>query len=207
MKLPPGCGSVSGKVARLSRSLYGLKQAFRTLYKRLVSDLKRIGFEQSMSDPCVLHSMMGDETVGMVAIHVDDILHAGTESLATVVVEALGDSLATKNLGEVMFFCLVANLFATTRLAQLRFLKRVTSEVFSGDLTFVAPGRSLLPLPTITGPWRRMRGQEVSRSERWWGAWCGSPARRGPTSRMLCGLWRGTLTSQREATGRQPRRS
>ena len=78
LKLPPGSGSMSGKVARLDKSLYGLKQASRTLYKRLVSDLKRIGFEQSMPDPCVLSFMMGDEVVGMVAIHVDDILYAGT---------------------------------------------------------------------------------------------------------------------------------
>ena len=51
MKLPPGCGSMSGKVVRLNKSLYGLKQASRTFYKRLVSDLKRICFEQSLSDP------------------------------------------------------------------------------------------------------------------------------------------------------------
>ena len=76
---------MSGKVARLNKSLYGLKQAFRTFYKRLVSDLKSIGFEQSMSDPCVLRLMMGDEVVGMVAIHVDDILYAGTKSLVEVV--------------------------------------------------------------------------------------------------------------------------
>ena len=94
--------------------------------------------------------MMGDEVVGTVAIHVDDILYAGTKSVAKVVVEALGDSLPTKNLGEVKF--LVAHLFATARLARLRFLKRVTSGVFSRDSIFVAPARSLLPLPTITGP-------------------------------------------------------
>ena len=104
MKLPPGCGSMSGKVIRLNKSLYGLKQASRTFYKRLVSDLKRADFEQSMSDPCVLRFMMGDEVVEMIAIHVDDILYAGTKSLAEVVVEALGDSLPTKNLGEVKFF-------------------------------------------------------------------------------------------------------
>ena len=77
MKWPPGCGSMSGKVASLNKSLYGLKQASRKFYKRLVSDLKRIGFEQSMSDPGVLRFMMGDEVVGMVAIHVDNILYAG----------------------------------------------------------------------------------------------------------------------------------
>ena len=116
MKLPPGCGSMSGKVARsgkkvarLNTSLYGLNQASRTFHKRLVvSDLKRIGFEQSMSDPCVLRFMMGDDVVGMVAIHVDDILYAGaiSESLAKVVVEALGESLPTNNLGEVNKFFL-----------------------------------------------------------------------------------------------------
>ena len=73
MKFPPGCGSMSEKIFRLNKSLYGLKQASRTFYKRLVSDLKRIGFEQSLSDPCVLRFMMGDEVMGMVAIHVDDM--------------------------------------------------------------------------------------------------------------------------------------
>ena len=104
MKLPPSCGLMSGKVVCLNKSLYGWKQASRTLYKRLVSNLKRIGFEQSMSGPCALRFMMGDEVVGMVAIHVDDIMYAGIESLAKVVVEALGDPLPTKNLGEVKLF-------------------------------------------------------------------------------------------------------
>ena len=54
MKLPPGCGSMSGKVVRLNKSLYGLKQASRRFYKRLVSDLKRVGFEQSLS--CLLYT-------------------------------------------------------------------------------------------------------------------------------------------------------
>ena len=85
MKLPPGCDSMSGKVAGLKKSSYGLKQASRTFYNRLVSDLKRIGFEQSMSDPCVLRFMMEDEVAGMVAIHVEDILYAGTKNLAKVV--------------------------------------------------------------------------------------------------------------------------
>ncbi|CAB1099628.1 unnamed protein product [Ectocarpus sp. CCAP 1310/34] len=74
MKLPPGCESMTGKVVRLDKSLYGLRQVSRTFHKRLVSDLKKIGFESSLSDPCVLRFMMGDEVLGMIAIHVDDIL-------------------------------------------------------------------------------------------------------------------------------------
>ncbi|CAB1104669.1 unnamed protein product [Ectocarpus sp. CCAP 1310/34] len=104
IKLPPDCESMSGKLVRLDKSLCGLRQASKTFQKRLVSDLNKIGFEQSLSDPCVLRFIMGDEVMGMVAIHVDDILYAGIERLAKMVVEALGDSLPTKNLGEVKFF-------------------------------------------------------------------------------------------------------
>ncbi|CAB1098486.1 unnamed protein product [Ectocarpus sp. CCAP 1310/34] len=48
--------------------------------------------------------MMGDQVLGMIAIPVDDILYAGIERLAKMVAEALGDSLPTKNLGEVRLF-------------------------------------------------------------------------------------------------------
>ena len=37
MEFAPGCGSMSGKVACLNQSLYGLKQASRTFHKRLRS--------------------------------------------------------------------------------------------------------------------------------------------------------------------------
>ena len=150
MKSPPGCGSMSGKVVRLNKSLYGLKQASRAFYKRLVSDVKRIGVEQSMSDPCVLRFIMGDGVVGMVAIHVDDILYAGTKRLSKMVVEALGDSLPTKNLGEVKFF-LCCEFIRDRDTGTIEILKRVTTGVFSKDSISVAPARSLLPLPTITG--------------------------------------------------------
>ena len=35
MRLPPGCGSMSGKIVRLNRSIYGLKQSARQFYKLL----------------------------------------------------------------------------------------------------------------------------------------------------------------------------
>ena len=135
----------------MNKSSCGLKKASRTFNKRLVSDLNRIGFKQSMCDPRVLRFIMGDEVGGMVAIHVDDILYAKTNSPAKVVVEGLGNSLSTKNLGEVKSF-FGCDFFATATLARLRFLKRVTSGVFSRDSIIVAPARSVLPLPTITGP-------------------------------------------------------
>ena len=45
IRLPPGCGALSGKVVRLRRSLYGLKQASRTWHYHLVRGMKALGFE------------------------------------------------------------------------------------------------------------------------------------------------------------------
>ena len=80
---------------------------------------------------------MGDEVMGMVAIHVDDILYAGTKSLAKVVVEALGDSLPTKNLGEVKFF-LGCAFIRDREAGTIEILKRVTLGVFSSCLLYTS---------------------------------------------------------------------
>ena len=110
--------------------------------------------------------------MGMVAIHVDDILYAGTKSFAKVVVEALGDSLPTKNLGEVKFFLGCAFIrgreACTIEISQESYIRSVLERL---NICRTSPIPASLP-----------------------------------TSRMLCGRWRGTLTSQRRATGRRPRR-
>ena len=54
IRLPPGCGALSGKVVRLRRSLYGLKQASRTWHYHLVRGMKALGFEQCEADACVM---------------------------------------------------------------------------------------------------------------------------------------------------------
>ena len=48
LRLPKRCGDLPGKVVRLNKSLYGLKQASRTWHTQLTTCLKRllIGFEQ-----------------------------------------------------------------------------------------------------------------------------------------------------------------
>ena len=46
LRLPRGCGKMSGKIVRLNKSLYGLKQASRTWHAHLTTCLSRLGFEQ-----------------------------------------------------------------------------------------------------------------------------------------------------------------
>ena len=51
LRLPPGCESVSGKVAILKKALYGLKQSGRVWYQVLSLTLVECGFEQCLVDP------------------------------------------------------------------------------------------------------------------------------------------------------------
>ena len=54
IRLPPGCGTLSGNVVKLCRSLYGLNQASRTWHYNLVRGIKALGFEQCEADACVM---------------------------------------------------------------------------------------------------------------------------------------------------------
>ena len=54
IRLPPGCGALSGKMVRLRRSLYGLNQASRTWHYHLVRGMKAFRFEQCEADACVM---------------------------------------------------------------------------------------------------------------------------------------------------------
>lgn len=60
VRLPQGRGPLLGKVVRLSRSLYGLKQASRTWHHHLftvVRGMKSLGFYQSAADACGMRSI------------------------------------------------------------------------------------------------------------------------------------------------------
>ncbi|CAM9838167.1 unnamed protein product, partial [Hapterophycus canaliculatus] len=154
-----------------------------------------IGFEQCRIDRGVLRFMMGNEVIGMIVIHVeddrftwrmivihvDDVLFAGLKRLAEYVLQELGNLLPTKNLREFIFFSGCAfrrdREAGTNDISQESYIRSVLER----GSKYVAPARSPHPLQTITGPWRRMRRQEMCRSARWWGASCGSLTRPGPT--------------------------
>lgn len=76
MHLPEGHRE-QGKVARLKRCLYGLKQSSREWYFRLIDFLTPHGFFISEFDPCVLAHESGRL---FVAIYVDDITMFGAPS-------------------------------------------------------------------------------------------------------------------------------
>jgi len=104
--LPPPCLILpqSNQVCKLTKSLYGLKQASRQWFAKLSFFLISIGFIQSKSD----HSLFIKKTnVAFTAlfVYVDDVILA-ENSLANIdeVKQALNKTFKIKDLGELKYF-------------------------------------------------------------------------------------------------------
>ena len=82
IRLPPSCGELSGKVVKLIKCQYGLKQA--GMEWRLLSVtwlVKKIGMEQCKAESCAFRKIIKNEVSLMVGVHVDDIIVSGEQDL------------------------------------------------------------------------------------------------------------------------------
>jgi hypothetical protein len=77
---PPGFAipGKEGKVLRLRKALYGLRQAPRAWNAKLDSTLKRMGFEQSPHEAAVYRRGSEGNTL-LVGVCVDDLVITGTK--------------------------------------------------------------------------------------------------------------------------------
>ncbi|KAL0296156.1 UNVERIFIED_CONTAM: putative mitochondrial protein [Sesamum radiatum] len=103
MTPPDGYSVRVGKVCKLKRSLYGLKQASRQWNQELTSKLLQFGFLQSTHDHCLF---VKNTVAGLLVLltYVDDLLIASpSESLITEVKTFLHDAFSIKDLGLKVF--------------------------------------------------------------------------------------------------------
>ena len=70
MKPPPDVDLAPGQALLIRRSLYGLKQAARDWHERCVKELRKLGFEQTAADSCLLRH---NERGILLLVYVDDI--------------------------------------------------------------------------------------------------------------------------------------
>ena len=105
MKQPEGY-VVKGKeslVCKLKKSIYGLKQSPRCWNSVLDQFLKKIGFVQATSDPCLYIASEGE--LFLIAVYVDDIVIAGSSDVRMKEVkQALSQKFQVKDLGELHYF-------------------------------------------------------------------------------------------------------
>ena len=92
-----------GRIWKLKRCLYGLNDAARQFYKTVVEALAKFQCEQSKQDPALFLCKRGGKTVGVMASHFDDFLHAGELEFDSAVMEPLRERFLAGKLEEGSF--------------------------------------------------------------------------------------------------------
>ncbi|VFR01067.1 unnamed protein product, partial [Cuscuta campestris] len=93
----------SGKVCKLQRSIYGLKQASRSWNIRFHETVISFGFERNSDESCVYKKVSGSAVV-FLALYVDDILLIGNDiPTLTTVKMWLSKSFSMKDLGDASY--------------------------------------------------------------------------------------------------------
>ena len=93
----------AGKVCKLQKSIYGLKQASRSWNLRFDDAVKEFGFIKNEDEPCVYKKVSGS-TVVFLVLYVDDILLMGNDIPTLQSVKTwLGSCFSMKDLGEATY--------------------------------------------------------------------------------------------------------
>jgi len=170
MRVPQGVISPKpGKVCKLIKSLYGLKQARRQWFQKLTTFLFTHGFPQAASDHTLFIKSTSTSFI-VILIYVDDIILAGTSlEVFDELKAALHKAFCNKNLGQLKFFLglEVARTSKGISLSQRKYYLELLEDV---DLTSCKPASTPLdpstrlyqdggsPYPDITA-YRRLVGR------------------------------------------------
>ncbi|KAL9225478.1 hypothetical protein vseg_001395 [Gypsophila vaccaria] len=105
MRMPPGFSKgFEGKVCRLRKSLYGLRQAPRCWYDKLATALSSYGFIMSASDNSLFTFRKNNIEIHIL-IYVDDLVIAGNDSHAITAFKSyLSKCFYMKDLGKLKYF-------------------------------------------------------------------------------------------------------
>ncbi|XP_019170444.1 PREDICTED: uncharacterized protein LOC109166015 [Ipomoea nil] len=104
MELPPRvAGAKAGQVYKLTKSLYGLKQASRQWNTKLCVALQRMGFKQSVPDNSLFIKGKGSSFVALL-VYADDIVVASVDlDLIQQIKKQLNDCFQIKDLGSLKY--------------------------------------------------------------------------------------------------------
>ena len=85
VKPPKEATDDKGKLWKLVKCLYGLRDASRQWYFKVRTTLLALGFKQSDLDPGVFYRHENGNLIGLVGLHVDDFIHAGDEKFNSTI--------------------------------------------------------------------------------------------------------------------------
>lgn len=156
MKLPGGCGELSGKYVELKKALYGLKQSGALWNNLLVGKLVKHGMEQCKADPCVFRKIVKGVVVLVLAVHVDDMALAGPKDEVEKLLVTLNEDFTTVDLGELTFFTGCA-VFQDTEDGILRINQKTFIETLARRFDVTTTARYPATAGANLGP--RMEGE------------------------------------------------
>ena len=87
IKPPKEAELPNGKLWRLNKCLYGLKDASRQWYLKVREILLALGCTQSLLDPGLFFLKVNGELEGIIGLHVDDFLHCGSNKFEQVIID------------------------------------------------------------------------------------------------------------------------
>nr|CAE05707.2 OSJNBb0065J09.3 [Oryza sativa Japonica Group] len=106
MEIPPGFSTsqTKGKVLRLKKSLYGLKQSPRAWFDRFRRAMCGMGYKQCNGDHTLFYRHRGKK-IAILAVYVDDIIITGddTQEIAQLK-ENISKEFEVKDLGQLKYF-------------------------------------------------------------------------------------------------------
>ena len=76
MQCPEGVGDPKSECVKLLKTIYGLAQSSREFFKKMVTVLKEIGFNQNQAEPCLL-KRENKKGITIIGLYIDDCLIAG----------------------------------------------------------------------------------------------------------------------------------
>ena len=93
----------AGKICKLKRSIYGLRQASRSWNIRFDEVVTDLGFIKSKEDACLYKKLSGSSVVFLI-LYLDDILLIGNNvSMLNSVKDSLNEKFSMKDLGEAVY--------------------------------------------------------------------------------------------------------
>ncbi len=107
MELPPGFEEKYGvgKVCKLKKSLYGLKQSPRAWFERFGKAVKGHGYTQSQADDSMFYKHSKEGKVAVLIVYVDDIVLTGNDHTElTRIKKLLAKDFEVKDLGILKYF-------------------------------------------------------------------------------------------------------
>ena len=87
LKPPPEANT--SMLWKLNKCVYGLVDASRAFYWKLRNELIKLNVVQSSIDPGLYFFFIGSELAGILAAHVDDIMHGGNSTFLKLVIQPL----------------------------------------------------------------------------------------------------------------------